>query len=152
MLSTSSHVYSELFIHLNWHCKEDQPFIHPELEKALYSHVENYCQKTRGIRFLGIGGTSDHIHLVIQIEPFLCLADWIGKVKGASSHDLNQSFGQGSLFWQRGYGALSFARRDLKGILRYVGDQKRHHSQGSTNEAMEKSGETIEFPEDKPES
>ena len=144
MLSTTSHVYSEIFIHLNWHCKSNYPFIHPELEPALYAYVENYCNKTKGIQFFGIGGTQDHIHLVIQMEPLVCLADWVGKVKGASSHDLNLQLGKASLSWQRGYGALSFARRDMKGVLRYVANQKDHHAKGSINEVMERYGEYLE--------
>jgi REP element-mobilizing transposase RayT len=141
MLSTTSHVFSEIFIHLNWHCKDNRPLIHAELEQSLSAYVRNYCNKTKGIRFLGIGGTCDHVHLVIQLEPFLCLADWVGKVKGASSHDLNLQFGKESLLWQRGYGAISFAQSNLKAVLEYVGTQKQHHRMGTINKVMERHGD-----------
>ena len=144
MLSTSSHVFSEIFIHLNWHCKEDRPLIGPPLKNPLDAHLEDYGNKTKGIKFFGVGGTSDHVHLVIQMEPFICLADWVGKIKGASSHEMNKAAGLAVLEWQRGYGAVSFARRDLKAVLAYVARQEEHHQRGTANATLENFGQYME--------
>ena len=57
MLSTSTHVYSEIYIHLNWHCAKDSPMIFPTMKDPLYGFLENYCQKTKGIQYLGLGGS-----------------------------------------------------------------------------------------------
>jgi len=97
MLSTSSHVYSEILLHLNWHCKNDHPFVTTRVEKPVYDCIMNYCTKCKGVRFLGIGGTRDHLHLVIQVEPNVRLSEWIGKIKGASSHEANRKMGKGTL-------------------------------------------------------
>ena len=67
-----------------------------------------------------MGGTENHLHLLIQIEPIICLAKWIGKIKGPGSHEMNERIGRGTLQRQRGYGAVSFAKRDLPAVLRYV--------------------------------
>jgi putative transposase len=152
MFSTSTHVYSEIYIHLNWHTKESRPFITPQAKPALYDYLENYCNKTKGIEFLGLGGIANHIHLAIQIEPFICLADWIGQIKGSSSHEIKTLANLTTFEWQRGYGALSFARRDLKNILAYLATQEHHHQQGTCNPTMENFGQYMETVQEEDEA
>ncbi|MBX3729890.1 MAG: IS200/IS605 family transposase [Candidatus Sumerlaeia bacterium] len=147
MLTKTTHVFSEIYIHLNWHCKNDDPLIVPDMEPVLWDWIRNYSEKTKGVRHLQVGGTADHLHLLIQVQPFLCLSDWIGKIKGASAHEMNERFAPGALAWQRGYGAVSFARRDLPALERYVLKQKEHHGKNSTNRTLEIHDEYFEDAE-----
>ena len=144
MLSTSTHVFSELFYHLNWHSKGDLPQLQGSLEGAVHHFIENYCDKTKGVQFFGVGGTEDHVHLVIQAEPTIQLSEWLGRVKGASSHEMNKTQGRPALQWQRGSGLVSFARRDLPAVLRYVAHQREHHQKGTTNAVLEQCGTDME--------
>ena len=137
MLSASTHVFSEIFLHFNWHCHLDRSLILPPIEKKLLRFFAEYCDGTKGTLFLEAGGTETHVHLLVQVEPHLCPADFIGKVKGASSHAVNQEFGAGALKWQRGYGVVSFAGQDLPALRRYVLGQKQHHAKGTTREKLE---------------
>jgi len=110
-----------------------------ELEGKLHQYIQDYCEKCKGVRFIAIGGIRDHIHLLAQHEPF-DLGAWVGKVKGSSSHELNAAMGRGTLQWQRGYGAVSFAKHDLDGLLKYVANQKEHHAKGTINRTLEQCG------------
>jgi len=133
----SSHNFSEIYLHLNWHCKGDEPMIRPEIQGRLYEVIEEYCRKIKGIHYEGVGGAEDHVHLAFQMEPFVLLSDFIGKIKGASSHGINKVSGAGTLKWQRGYGVVSFSKKHLPGILTYVRNQKEHHKKGTTNRVLE---------------
>ena len=103
----------------------------------MYETIEEYCRKVKGIHYQGVGATEDHVHLVFQMEPLVALADFIGKIKGASSHEINKPFGAGTLKWQRGYGVVSFSKKHLPGILTYVRNQKEHHKKRTTNRVLE---------------
>jgi len=138
--SGCGHIFSEIFLHLNWHCRNDTPLITPRIEPSLHAFIQEYCAKIRGIHFKGVGGTDTHVHLAFQFEPFVGLTEFIGQVKGASSHEMNKRFGSGTLAWQRGYGIVSFSKKHLPGILRYVSLQKEHHSNGTTNPTLEDFG------------
>lgn len=145
----SGHIFSAIYLHVNWHCKDDEPMIAPETEQRLYAHIERYCRKIKGIHFEKTNGTRDHVHLVFQMEPFVLLSDFIGKVKGASSHEMNKVFGPGTLEWQRGYGIVSFSKKHLASVLRYVENQKEHHRLGNTNPVLEthrKDGTPLDKP------
>lgn len=118
--------------------------INGPVEGALYQHIIDYCNNSKGIHFLGLGGTETHIHLAIEIEPSVPLTEWIGKVKGSSSHAMNEQFGKGSFEWQRGYAVVSFAKRNLKAVLDYIANQKEHHRRGTVNSTLERFGEDSE--------
>jgi putative transposase len=103
----------------------------------VHAFIEEYCGKVKGVHFKGIGGTETHVHLAFQMEPFVLLSDFIGKVKGANSHEMNKAWGSGAIRWQRGYGVVSFSGKFLPGILQYVWKQKEHHRNGTTNQVLE---------------
>jgi putative transposase len=63
----------------------------------------------------------------------------LNKAKGASSHFVNHALSSEEPFqWQPGYGALTFAKRDLPTIVRYVQAQKEHHRDGTLKPKMER--------------
>ena len=140
----SSHCFSEVYLHCNWHCIRDSPLLSPELEPELHDIIRQYCACLKGVHLRGIGGTETHVHLVIQIEPYVAISDLIGKIKGRSAHDVNEAHGINCLQWQRGYGVVSFAARDLPGVLRYVERQKEHHRNGTTRDPLEAYGDAPE--------
>jgi hypothetical protein len=67
------------------------------------------------------------------------ISDFVGKLKGGTSHDVNQTLGhrQKELQWQTGYGVVSFGTRDLKWVIEYVRDQREHHERGTIAERLE---------------
>ncbi len=132
-----SHVFDRIFLHITWHCIHDQPQIIPAIESVLYRHIEDYCTKIDGVHFKGVGGTPTHVHLVVQLEPFVLVSTFIGELKGGSSHRINHQFGNDTLKWQRGYGVVSFAHKHLDSVIRYVQNQKEHHAKRTTNEILE---------------
>jgi putative transposase len=152
---TRSHVFHEIYLHVNWHCQDDEGMIAPDREERIHELIEDFCRKFKGVYFHGIGGTPTHIHLAIQVDPTVSLADFIGKAKGSTSFETNREFGAGALKWQRGYGIVSFAKRNLPAVLDYINNQKKHHGENATKDALERyyvdlpEGEAI--PEAEPE-
>lgn len=137
-------VFHKIYLHLTWHSKDDLPFTKPEIEPDLFAYIKDYSQGIKGVYFKGIGGTPNHIHLAIQIEPFVLISDLVGKIKGASSHYINQKYGMNSMEWQRGYGVVSFAEKNLDFVLKYIADQKIHHQKGTINQVLEQYHEIID--------
>lgn len=133
------HVFHSVYLHFVWHCQGNQPLIEERWEPTLHEIVREYCRKESGVYLQAIGGTATHVHLVIQIEPSLSPSDIIGKLKGASSFEMNRMYGDNTLRWQRGFGVVSFAERNLRSVVRYVVRQKEHHAEESINEVLERS-------------
>ena len=124
----SSHVFHELYLHFNWHTKNDAPLLIPSLEQPVHDFLREGCRKTKGVYFHAVGGTADHIHLAVNIEPSVCISDLVGELKGACSHEMNQQRRFKALEWQRGFGVVSFGKKQLPWVKEYIANQKEHHA------------------------
>jgi putative transposase len=134
----SSHVYHEIFLHINWHTKDDSPFLVPAVEQVVYGRLNDRCQKSKGVFLHGIGGTETHVHLAISIEPQVTISELVKDLKGGSSYETNQALGADTLGWQRGYGVVSFGKRNLPWVLEYIAHQKEHHAQSRVVNRLER--------------
>ena len=134
----ASHVFHEIFLHLNWHAKDSHPLITAALEPPIYEFLDDRCRKIGGVFLHGIGGTPTHIHMAINIEPHVCISDLVGDLKGACSHEINKRSRMQRLQWQRGFGVVSFGKKQLPWVLKYIANQKQHHATGKTEPRLEK--------------
>ena len=96
---------------------------------------------SKGINFIEVWGTKDHVHLVFQFEPNITLSVFAGQVKGAVSYQANRHFARQVLEWQRGYGIVTFSKRHLGTLVDYVRNQKKHHGEGTIIDALEDAGD-----------
>lgn len=133
-----SHCFSDIFLHLNWHCLANRPLITTSIEEELHAYLKAGCDEMPGVHHHGSGGTETHIHLLLRIEPTVLVSDVVGRLKGASAHEMNRAHGPGTLQWQRGYGVVSFARRNLRALQDYVALQKQHHRDNTVRALLER--------------
>jgi REP element-mobilizing transposase RayT len=133
--------YSEIHLHLVWHTKVSLPLLVPEVEAVTHHYLRGYLINTPGAFVHEVGGTETHVHVVVSTAPTLLVSELVGKLKGASSHEVNQKLGRGRkvLEWQGGYGVVSFGTKDLEWVRAYVRNQKEHHARGTVHERLERS-------------
>src|SRR6266699_25801 len=135
----STRAYSESNRHCTWQGKLSLPMITPEIEPRLYRYIRSYALQTKGLIFHEIGGTETHVHIAVTIPPTLLISEWIGKVKGASSHHVNHKLANRKVLdCQTGYGVVSFGTKDLEWVVNYIRNHKEHHKQGTTVERLER--------------
>ena len=135
----STRAYSEINLHFTWHVEGGLPIISTEIEPRLYRYIRSYSLQSKGLVFHEIGGTETHVHIAVTISPTLLISEWIGKVKGASSHYVNHKLvNRKILDWQTGYGVVSFGTKDLEWVVDYIRNQKEHHKKGRTVERLER--------------
>jgi putative transposase len=131
--------YSEINLHFTWHTKSNTPVLIEMIENRLYQYIKHRILETKGVLFHEIGGTADHVHLVVSLPSTVLISDWIGKLKGASSYYINHEIvNRKILEWQDGYGVVSFGTKDLEWVSRYVRNQKEHHKKGTTFKRLER--------------
>lgn len=128
--------YWRLFYHITWGTKNRLALIEPAWESDLYGYLWGKATALGCIPH-AIGGMPDHIHVVTSIPPKVAVAKTIGQLKGASSHYINENYADGSFAWQAEYGVVSFSEKTLASIVEYVKNQKAHHAQNTTKEALE---------------
>ena len=134
-----NNVYAEINLHIIWHTKYNVPVINQLIEDRLQHFLHHRIIETPEVLFHAIGGTPDHIHLAVSIPPTVHISQWIGELKGASGYYINNKIANSKLLeWQHGYGVVSFGRKDLPWVVRYIHNQKQHHAQGRIEQRLEK--------------
>jgi putative transposase len=132
-------VYSEINLHIVWHTKNNAPVLTDLIEAPMQQHLQHHVIQTEGGIFHGVGGTDNHVHLVASVPPTLLISEWLGRLKGASAHYINNEIVNRKLLeWQTGYGVVTFGMRDLPWVLNYVRNQRQHHAGGTTYERLER--------------
>jgi putative transposase len=149
----SQNCYSEINLHLVWHTKENLPLLNSRVEPFVHRYLKQKIINTPGVFIHEIGGTETHVHLAITIPPNLMISEFIGQLKGSSSHETNQQIGRNDkiLQWQTGYGVVSFGTGDLEWVKEYVRNQKEHHFRNAVYDRLERA-ESLEANAAKAES
>jgi REP element-mobilizing transposase RayT len=88
---------------------------------------------------IAIGGTEDHVHVLVEVDPKVSPANLVQELKGISSHLMTHKVRPGEPFkWQAGYGAFSVSKRHVPQIKAYIENQERHHREGTVFEELER--------------
>ena len=120
--------YIKVYIHLVWGTWDRQPLIDEAFRKPIYQVIHKTCQLHNCLP-IAIGGTTDHIHVLIALASTISIADLVKHVKGSSSHFVTHELSEGIFFkWQKHYGAFSVSVHKLDRVKQYVEHQKEHHS------------------------
>jgi putative transposase len=137
-----------LCYHLVWATGNREPLLTPEIEARLYPFLVAKAGEV-GAYVYAIGGACDHIHVIAAIPPHRSVADVVKRLKGSSSHYLNQTGSiEGGFAWQHGYGALSLGQRQRPLAQEYVARQKEHHAAKVANPWLERCAELDEGPDE----
>ena len=131
----SSDAFYKLFYHVVWRTKDHSSALTPMLRTEVANAIRDKCIAL-GCPVHAVNAMEDHVHLVLEIRPSIAVSTMVGQVKGASSHEVNQSGGD-LIHWQDGYGVVSFREKDLPGVRRYVENQEAHHKAGKLSEVLE---------------
>lgn len=102
--SMMSHAYVANFAHCVFSTKNRQNTIPAELQPKRWAYLIGTAKNLQ-ITMIAVGGTPNHVHLLIAAPPTMGLAVAVQKLKANSSRWMG---GQGVSFeWQKGYAAFS---------------------------------------------
>ena len=129
--------YWKLFYHITFAVKKRLPLIVGDVEPRFHHAIEaKACEL--GATVYAVGGIEDHVHLAVAVPPSISLSNFIGQVKGNSSHFMNHVLCPSYNFeWQDGFGVVSFGPKQLQYVIDYIRNQRRHHQTNSTHIGLE---------------
>jgi len=127
-----------LFYHAVWMTEDGQALLEGDVRRLVYTAIRRKADEL-GVEVHTLGGTSDHVHVVLTVPPHLAVADCIRALKLASAQEVNRRLGQLTpLRWQRGYGVFTFGERSLPTVIEYVQRQEQLHATGETKPYYER--------------
>ena len=128
-LASMAHTYNVNYVHCVFSTKRRLPLI-PQPEK-IWTTLREVARMSK-IKVLAVGGTADHVHLLISIPSTRTVSEVVRDLKCNSSLRIrkwNRVFS-----WQDGYGAMSVSPSAIASVMRYIANQQTYHATRSFEE------------------
>ena len=117
--------YISNHVHIVFSTKDRAPVISEKFQPKLWAYMAGIATN-HGMHALAVGGTDDHIHVLVSIPASLSIAKAVQVLKANASRWINE--GRRDRFeWQEGYAAFSVSRSIIPRIMDYVRNQREHH-------------------------
>jgi REP element-mobilizing transposase RayT len=114
-------------IHFVFSTKNRAKSIDGRMKNRLWAFMGGIARNNRMVAH-AIGGTNDHVHMLITLPPTMSIAKAMQLIKRGSSQWIHQEFPEKSDFaWQAGYGAFSVGVTRFPIIKNYINKQEEHH-------------------------
>ncbi len=120
----STHV--SLTYHLIFSTKDREPLIERPWRERLHAMLGGCTRTARGVA-LEVGGTHDHVHMLVGLKATHCVADFVRDIKHATSSWVHDTIRMRAFEWQVGYGAFTLSAYDMEGLRTYIKGQDDHH-------------------------
>ena len=127
-----SHTYVTGLVHCVFSTKNRRNLIRVEVQPDLWAFLGGIARKN-GFKALTVGGTENHVHILLSLPATMALAKAVQLMKGGSSRWMNQTHTH-QFEWQEGYGAFTVGISQKDGTVAYIQSQAEHHTRRSFEE------------------
>ncbi|MDR0368700.1 MAG: IS200/IS605 family transposase [Bacteroidales bacterium] len=126
--------YTCLLYHIVFRTKHSKPTIVETHEKELYAYIMGIINNKKS-KLYRIGGTKNHIHLLLDIHPTFALSDFMKELKEYSSKWLSENPNFPDFDgWAVSFVGFTYNLNDKQTIIDYIKNQKEHHKTVSFEE------------------
>jgi putative transposase len=119
-----AHSYVSSVFHLVFSTKERAQLIGADLKPTLWNYLAGIA-RNHGIQVLAVGGTENHVHILMVLPADAKLSDVVRTLKANSSRWVRETFP--TFGWQEGYGAFSVSPSHVNRVKQYIANQAEHH-------------------------
>lgn len=129
-----AHTFTNLRTHIIFSPKDRLPVITADLKTRLFAYLGGIIRDLNGKAII-VGGTADHVHLLLSMTPTLSISETLRLLKANSSRWVNRERSTKQAFaWQSGYGAFSVSESSAAAVVKYIQSQEEHHKRVSFQE------------------
>ena len=93
--------------------------------------------RNMGVSPIAIGGTADHVHLLVGLRGTHAVADVVRDAKSATTKWIKESQSLPPFGWQDGYAGLSVGWERKSALVEYIANQEEHHREWSSKGELE---------------
>ncbi len=129
-----ANTYTQIHIHFVFAPKFREALLSRDWSERLHKYITGIVQNHKH-KMVAINSMPDHLHMAIGLRTHESIADLMKAVKGDSSEWINkQGFTNKKFNWQDGYGAFSYNKNKVPGLVKYIMNQEEHHKKVSRHE------------------
>ena len=120
--------YFSLYYHFTWHTNGSMSILIGDKKNQVWEIIRFVIMKSPQMFYVAIGGTADHVHVIVYSMSTITFAKIAQLLKGASSEIIDKKMVFPFRFsWHHEYGCVTDDKRDLQRLKPYVSQQEEHH-------------------------
>lgn len=123
-----SHTCGNILLHFIFSTHGRRPLMGPEFRNDLFAYLGGIVREMGGAALI-VGGTADHVHMLVRVRPSQSAAEIARTVKTNSSRWIRERCPD--FAWQTGYGVFSVSESSVPTVTKYIATQEEHHSRRS---------------------
>lgn len=121
-----SHTYCSSLFHCVFSTKDRRKIIVPDVQERLWAYMGGIAREHE-MKALAVGGTEDHVHILLSLSASASVANAMRDIKSASSLWMRTNCSINNFEWQQGYGAFSIGCAQTSVTIAYIAGQQEHH-------------------------
>lgn len=123
--------YTSLFFHCVWCTQGRAPIFNESLRDIAFPFIRDEVALEGG-RVIELGGTVDHVHILLVMKPSENLSRLMKIIKSKSTRFINENSSAIDFSWKTGYGAFTVSASKLEEVRRYIQNQEEFHKKVSS--------------------
>jgi putative transposase len=124
-----AHTYISQLVHVVFSTKSRRELLPGQDLEEVWSYLAGIA-KRNGFKAVAVGGTRNHVHVLLSLPATVPLSRAVQLIKGGSSKWIHEKFG-GDFAWQKAYGAFTIGVSQVEATVAYIKCQEAHHSTAS---------------------
>jgi putative transposase len=122
-----ANTYTQIYIQFVFAVQNRISLINENWQMDLYKYMTGIIEQQEH-KLFSINGITDHVHILVSMNPKQAPSDLMFHVKRSSSIWINdKKLCPGKFSWQEGFGAFSYGKSQIPTIARYIENQQKHH-------------------------
>jgi putative transposase len=120
--------YTQLLYHIVIRTKYSKKTIASQHAEQLYKYITGYIKNKKSVLYQ-INGMENHIHILASLHSSISLADFVKDLKTSSNLWMKSTNNYPDFTnWGNKYAAFSVSYEDKDPLIKYIQNQKIHHS------------------------
>jgi putative transposase len=140
--------FTQLYVQLVFAVKNRDAVLHQNIRRRVFEYISGIVTEMKH-KSIMVNGVSNHVHILIGLNPSKSISDTVHDIKRNSSLFINnEKLCVGKFAWQEGYGGFTYSRSQLDDVCRYIQNQEEHHKKTTFKEEYIKFLEKFEIEYD----
>lgn len=119
--------FTQMYVQLVFAVKNRDAVLTKEIRKRVFEYISGIISNLKHKSII-VNGTSNHVHILLGLNPTISISDTVHDIKRSSSLFINkEKLCAGKFSWQEGYGGFTYSRSQINNIYKYIENQESHH-------------------------
>jgi REP element-mobilizing transposase RayT len=123
--------YTQNYVHVIFAVKKRQTMLNKEIRPRIFSYMSGIISSMKHKSII-VNGMSDHVHILIGLNPSVSLSETVHNIKRSTSLYINkEGLCPGKFYGQEGYASFTYSHSQIESVYNYIKNQEKHHQKST---------------------